>query len=61
VLVNKYGMATVFVFNVLPLPAQPLATVLGVFKYNKAKFYLAFILGQGIKFSAIALAYFYIL
>lgn len=59
--VNKYGMATVFAFNVLPLPAQPLAAMLGVFKYNKAKFYLAFILGQGIKFSVFALAYFYIL
>ena len=59
--VNKYGMAAVFAFNVLPLPAQPLAAVLGVFKYNKAKFYLAFILGQGIKFLVLALAYFYIL
>jgi len=61
VAVNKYGMATVFAFNVLPLPAQPLSAVLGVFKYNKVKFYLAFILGQGIKFSVLALAYFYIL
>ncbi|RLG11930.1 hypothetical protein DRN73_04035 [Candidatus Pacearchaeota archaeon] len=61
VAVNKYGMATVFAFNVLPLPAQPLSAVLGVFKYNKTKFYIAFILGQLIKFSIIALAYFYIL
>ncbi len=58
---NKYGIWTIFAFNVLPLPAQPLATLVGVFKYNKAKFYLAFILGQTIKFSVFALAYFYIL
>lgn len=58
---NKYGIWTIFAFNVLPLPAQPLATLVGVFRYNKLKFYVAFILGQTIKFSVFALAYFYIL
>ncbi len=59
--VNKYGMLTVFLFNLLPLPAQPLSAILGVFKYNKAKFYLSFIIGALIKFTVIAVAYFYIL
>lgn len=58
---NKYGIWTIFAFNVLPLPAQPLAAIVGVFRYNKIKFYTAFIAGQAIKFSAFALAYFYIL
>jgi membrane protein YqaA with SNARE-associated domain len=59
-LLNKYGMGTIFVFNVLPLPAQPLATILGVFRYNKSKFYLMFILGQMIKYTVITLGYLYI-
>lgn len=57
---NKYGMWGVFAFNVLPLPSQPLATILGVFRYNKSKFYLMFISGQLIKFTLITLAYLYI-
>jgi len=61
VTLNKYGIWAIFAFNALPLPAQPLAAIIGVFKYSKAKFYLAFILGQTIKFSVFALAYFYIL
>ncbi len=59
-LINKYGMGTIFIFNVLPLPAQPLATILGVFRYNKSKFYLMFILGQIIKYTVITLGYLYI-
>lgn len=59
--VNKYGMLTVFLFNLLPLPAQPLSAILGVFRYNKVKFYLSFIIGALIKFIVIAVAYFYIL
>ena len=58
---NKYGIWAIFAFNALPFPAQPLAAIVGVFRYNKAKFYLAFIFGQAIKFSVFALAYFYIL
>ena len=57
---NKHGIWGVFAFNVLPLPAQPLATILGVFRYNKSKFYLMFISGQIIKFTLITLAYLYI-
>jgi membrane protein YqaA with SNARE-associated domain len=58
--VNKYGMGTVFLFNVLPMPSQPLAAILGVFRYNKNKFYLMFISGQLIKLTVITLAYLYI-
>ena len=58
--VNKYGSWGIFIFNVLPLPGQILAVIAGVFKYNKLKFYTFFILGQLIKFSIIALGYFYI-
>ena len=60
VTLNKYGAATILVFNILPLPAQPFAALLGVFKYNKTKFYVMSILGQGIKLTAITLGYLYI-
>lgn len=60
VTLNKHGMWAVFGFNVLPLPSQPFAALLGVFRYNRTKFYLMFISGQLIKFIAIALAYVYI-
>jgi len=57
---NKYGAFAVLGFNALPLPAQPFATVLGVFKYNRVKFYTMSILGQGIKLTVITLGYLYI-
>ncbi|MFH1589487.1 MAG: hypothetical protein ABIB43_02890 [archaeon] len=59
--INKYGALAIFVFNVLPLPAQPLSAILGVFKYNKARFYFFFILGQTIKYTFITIGYFYII
>jgi membrane protein YqaA with SNARE-associated domain len=58
--INKYGAWGVFIFNVLPLPSQPLAAILGVFRYNKVKFYVYAISGQIIKYTAIVLGYFYI-
>ncbi len=58
--VNKYGSWGIFIFNLLPLPGQILAVIAGVFKYNKAKFYISFIAGQTIKFTIIAIGYFYI-
>ena len=58
---NKYGMGAIFLFNITPLPSQPLAAILGVFHYNKSKFYLMFISGQLIKLIIITLAYLYIL
>lgn len=59
--VNKYGIITIFIFNLFPLPAQPLSAILGVFRYNKTKFYLAFISGILLKFIIMVIAYFYIL
>jgi len=47
---NRYGKLGIFVFNVLPLPSQQLTAILGVFKYNKARFYTFFLLGQAVKY-----------
>lgn len=44
--INKYGAVAIYVFNVFPLPSQPLATILGVFRYNRVRFYFFFLLGQ---------------
>lgn len=53
--INKYGTGAIFVFNVLPLPSQPLSAILGVFKYNKVKFYIFFLLGQFVKYTVIVI------
>jgi membrane protein YqaA with SNARE-associated domain len=59
---NTYGGWAIFVINAVPmLPAQPLSALLGVFKYNKAKFYAYFLPGQLVKYSIIAIVYVYIL
>ena len=58
--VNKYGTLAIFIFNLLPLPSQPLGTILGLFKYNIFKFYVFFILGQLTKYILISVAYLYI-
>ncbi|MFT4303929.1 MAG: VTT domain-containing protein [Candidatus Woesearchaeota archaeon] len=51
---NKYGSLAIFMFNALPLlPSQPLSTMLGIFKYNKTRFYFFFLLGQLSKFTVI--------
>lgn len=55
--VNKYGGLAIFGFNALPLPSQPLATILGVFRYNKTRFYVFFILGQVVKYTVIMLVF----
>ena len=52
-LINKYGGKAIFVFYLLPLPSQPLTAVLGVFKYNKARFYALFFLGGLLKYLVI--------
>ncbi len=54
-LLNRYGAWAVFGFNVTPLPSQLLAVVLGVFRYNKTRFYVFFLLGQLVKYTAITL------
>lgn len=58
--INRYGAWAVFGFNVLPLPSQPLATILGVFKYNRKRFYIFFLSGQILKYAVISMAYIYI-
>lgn len=58
--VNKYGAWAVFFFNIIPLPSQPLAAVLGVFRYDKFRFYFFFIMAQFLKYVWITLAYLYI-
>jgi len=57
---NKYGPLGIFLFNVVPLPSQPLCTVLGVFNYNRKKFWFYTMLGEVIKFAAMTIGYFYI-
>lgn len=56
-IINRYGGVGVFAFNALPLPSQPLATILGVFKYNKTRFYLLFLSGQLTKYIIITLIF----
>jgi len=58
--INKHGALGVFVFNVLPLPSQILSAILGVFNYNKTRFYVFTMAGQVTKYIAIVLGYFYI-
>ena len=47
--INKYGKFAFFLTNILPLPSQLVGFILGVFKYNKAKYYIQFWVGQSIK------------
>ena len=54
-ILNRYGALAIFVFNATPLPAQLLTVVLGVFRYNKTRFYIFFLLGQLAKYIAIAI------
>jgi len=49
-IINRYGNLAIFIFNALPLPSQQLTTILGVFNYNKTKFYTFTILGQIVKY-----------
>jgi len=58
-MLNRYGAFTVFLFNATPLPAQALAVILGVFRYNKTRFYVFFLLGQLAKHLSITLFYYY--
>jgi len=57
---NKYGPFGIFVFNALPLPSQPLCAILGVFNYNRKKFWFYTMLGQVMKYLAMIMGYFYI-
>jgi membrane protein YqaA with SNARE-associated domain len=52
--VNKWGGVAIYVFNALPLPSQLLAAILGVFRYNKTRFYVYLLLGQLTKIAIVA-------
>lgn len=56
---NRYGALAIFAFNALPLPAQLLTVILGVFRYNKTRFYVFFLLGQLAKYTVISVFYYY--
>ena len=58
--INKYGAAAIFLFNATPLPSQLLAAILGVFKYNRTRFYVFFLLGQIVKLAVITLGIYYV-
>jgi membrane protein YqaA with SNARE-associated domain len=59
--INRYGSIAVYLFNAVPLPSQVLSAILGVFKYNKTRFYVFVLLGQVTKLAAITIAIYYIL
>lgn len=59
--INRYGAVAIYVFNALPLPSQILAAILGVFKYNKTRFYVFFLLGQITKCIVLTIAVMYVL
>ncbi|MGM5484759.1 MAG: hypothetical protein ACQEP1_02705 [Nanobdellota archaeon] len=55
--INKYGPPGIFIFNILPFPAQALSAIIGVFRYNRIRFYVYFIAGQGAKYAIISTFY----
>lgn len=50
---NKYGNGVVLLFNILPLPSQPLTFICGVFRYNKLRYAVLWTLGWGIKLAVL--------
>ncbi|PLW80558.1 hypothetical protein C0585_01875 [Candidatus Woesearchaeota archaeon] len=53
---NRYGKLGIFIINAIPfLPSQQVSLILGVFRYNKIKFFVYFLSGQAIKMVAITL------
>jgi len=60
VILNKFGSLAVFFFNIIGAGSQQLTFVLGVFRYNKTRVFVFSVLGQLIKYAAIALAVIFI-
>lgn len=56
---NKYGSATILVFNIFPLPASPLTFALGLSKYNIYRLFFYIIIGTAIKYSLMILYFIY--
>lgn len=59
VVLNNYGGLAIFFFNATPMPAQPLAVILGVFRYDKTRFYIYVFLGQLTKVLAMSISFIY--
>jgi membrane protein YqaA with SNARE-associated domain len=57
-LINRYGALAVLFFNATPLPSQLLTVILGVFRYNKTRFYIFFLAGQAAKYGVISIIYY---
>ena len=55
--VNKYGIYSIFAFNILPLPAPVLSFALGIAKYNVPKFAISLFVSNIIKFVILFLLY----
>lgn len=53
--INKYGKFAVFLSNALITPSQQISLIVGVFKYNKYKFWIQFLSGQLIKMIVIVI------
>lgn len=58
-LINRHGAIVIFLFNATPLPSQVLSAILGVFHYNRTRFYMAFLSGQILKYSVMIGVYLY--
>lgn len=59
VIINNYGGLAVFLFNATPLSAQPLGVLLGVFKYDRIRFFIYVILGQVTKAVVLSVGFAY--
>ncbi len=57
-LLNQYGGLLIFVFNALPLPAEALVAVLGVFRYNRLRFIIFFLAGKMVLYTGLSIIYF---
>lgn len=54
-MINHYGKWAILIASATPLPGQIVAFIAGVFKYNKTKFFVQFLLGITIKLVVITL------
>ncbi|MFW5872126.1 MAG: VTT domain-containing protein [bacterium] len=50
---NRYGNWLILLFNILPLPSQPLTFICGVFRYNKYRYAILWLIGWGIKLAVL--------
>jgi len=55
--INKYGIYTILIFNILPLPSDVLTFGLGITRYNILRLFVLTFIGNLIKFTFIVLSY----